>query len=351
MRILIPLLSFAPQGGYRVLSELANAWRRQAHDCVFLVPSTSGDPYFPTTAPILRADKTGRFSAHPSERAPSGLDNILSLFSGLQKIGPEYDVILANHSLTAWPVSLARTGKARKFYYVQAYEPEYYKFWSSPIKNVLSRMSYLLPLRQISNSSTYDAVGLKPLDVIPPGIDLSIFAQRVEAPRFSPSSEIVLGTIGRVEPHKGTGTALAAYRLLRAMEPHLKMNVGFGNVAPDSDITITPINGDAALAAYYRSVDILVVACRGQHGAPHYPLIEAMASGTPVVHTGYYPGTSANSWIAEDASTEALAIAIRQVIDASDGDRADRIHDARRTVEDGLAWDVVADRFIGCFRR
>jgi glycosyltransferase involved in cell wall biosynthesis len=276
------------------------------------------------------------------------MDNILCLFAGLRKIAGDYDVVFANHSLTAWPVRWTKS-RARKIYYVQAYEPSYYPISKDPIKHLLARFSYMLNLRQITNSRQYQGMGLKPVDTIPPGIDLSIFTLKEQQRDISAAEKIVVGTIGRTEPYKGTATALAAYRLLREREPRLHMNVGFGNVSPADDVEITPINGDRELAAYYRSLDLLVVSCRGQHGAPHYPLIEAMASGTPVVHTDYYPGDASNSWIAKDASCEEVAVAIQAVLQASKAERAVRVAAARAAIERDLAWDAIAERFEGHF--
>lgn len=344
-RILIPILGFAPQGGYRVLSELANAWIRHGHDCTFLIPATSAQPYFPTNAQILRCDRAGRFSETQSEKKPRGLDNILSILAGLKHIGSSYDVILANHCLTAWPVALTNCGGARKIYYVQAYEPDYYPLLRHPIKHLLARASYLFRLCQIANSSTYRGWGLKPKAVIPPGIDLSIFKQKQLDHTLLNKKTITLGTIGRPELYKGTATAIAAYRLLRKVDPRLCMKVGFGNVEPDDDIEIVPIRGDVQLAAFYRSIDVLVVSCVGQHGAPHYPLIEAMASGTLVVHTDYYPGNSTNSWLAADSSIVAVAAALQQLIQTPAAELAQHVAAAREVVERRLSWSSVATQF------
>lgn len=349
MRILIPLLGFAPQGGYRVLSELANSWARIGHKCTFLVPATSRPPYFPTSAEVIRCDRRGRIITERSSLKQRGYDSLLSLWSGLGRIGHNYDIILANHCLTAWPVRWRNAGNAKKFYYIQADEPLYYSPLVHPIKHLMARMSYRFGLTQIANSAVYRRRGIKPVAVIPPGIDLSIFTPKHNLGRFASEREIVLGTIGRTEPYKGTPTVLAAFRLLSQENQHLKMNVGFGNTPPADDIVITPISGDAALAKYYRSVDVLVVACTGQYGAPHYPVIEAMASGTPVVHTGYYPGSDGNSWEAENTSVAAVAEAIRQVISSTELERHAKVASARKTVEAELTWEVVASKFIEHF--
>jgi glycosyltransferase involved in cell wall biosynthesis len=251
--------------------------------------------------------------------------------------------------LTAWPVFLTDSGNAKKIYYIQAYEPSYYPILKDPIKHLLARGSYLLDLYQIANGSTYNGWGLNPQAIIPPGIDLSIFSPKKSELEPESKSTVTLGTIGRTEPYKGTETALEAYRLLRQSNSKLQMKVGFGNVETADDIEVVPIRGDKELAAFYRSVDILVVSCRGQHGAPHYPLIEAMASGTPVVHTGYYPGDKKNSWQARDSTVEAVADAIQQLIDTPEREKSARVESARETVAQNLSWDAVARRFEAFF--
>jgi len=348
MRILIPVLGFGRHGGYRVLSELSSAWISAGHHCDFLVPDTSQDPYFPTKGSILRYDRRGRRAITRSERKSTGLGNLLSLYSGLNEVGKDYDVILANHSLTAWPVRWSRTGRARKFYYVQAYEPHYYSVLRDPTKWLMSRLSYYLELRQISNSDAYGG-SVRAIDTIPPGIDLSNFELKPEPGKFQNSELVVLGTVGRAEKHKGTSVALSAYRLLRKQNPGVFMRVALGNVQHSDDIAIIPIGNDGELSAFYRSVDILVVSCIGQRGAPHYPLIEAMASGTLVVHTGYSPGNSQNSWEVIGNSELEILQMLRVVISAPESERVTRALHARRDIEEGYSWAKVASRFIKHF--
>jgi glycosyltransferase involved in cell wall biosynthesis len=260
-------------------------------------------------------------------------------------------VILANHSHTAWPVFFANCGMAKKFYYIQAYEPDFYPIRTKFKAHILARLSYVLPLKQIANASIYKGFGMAPLDIIPPGIDISIFRKKGGFFSIANKPEIIIGTIGRSEPYKGTHTAVSAYRKLRASDPRLRLKVAFGNVAHADDIEIVAIKNDEELAEFYRSLDVLLVACSTQHGAPHYPVIEAMASGVPVVHTNYYPGDSGNSWIAKDSSTDAVADALREFLNSSELDIADKTERARLTIEKELGWDAVGRRFLLNFAR
>ena len=244
IKILIPILGFAPQGGYRVLSELANAWIKMGHKCDFLVPSTSKDPYFPTLASIIYCNVGGVNSRQIVARNASGIDNFISLFAGLRKIGNEYDVIFANHSLTAWPVRFTNCGDALKFYYIQAYEPGYYPWFTDPAKRLLSKFSYNLKLNKIANSTTYKNDRLSSIPIIPPGIDLEIFTRKSARDISFHKSKILLGTIGRTEPYKGTAVAIAAYRAIRLKYPQLRMRVGFGNVPSAKDLDIITIRNN-----------------------------------------------------------------------------------------------------------
>lgn len=352
MRILIPVVGFGPQGGYRVLSRLADAWLALGHEVHFLVPETSGPAYFPTSAAIMYCGRNGVIPAvDPLDIAPPkwrGLHNIRCLRSGLQTIGRKFDLIIANHNLTAWPVYVTDCGGARKIYYVQAYEPAYYHLWRDPVKWLLAMLSYRLPLEQVVNASVYPqwAVG-SAVGCVFPGIDLSTFCPSGRQRRFHDHCELVLGTIGRHEPHKGTRYVLQAFELLHQTHPNARLRVAFGNLPagwhhPAAEVV--EISNDSELAAFYRSLDILVVGCYGQQGAPHYPVIEGMACGTPVVHTGYYPGNSDNSWPAAPRSPAALVGAVNELL--SDPEREAKIQCAEALVRDTLAWPAVARAFL-----
>jgi glycosyltransferase involved in cell wall biosynthesis len=109
---------------------------------------------------------------------------------------------------------------------------------------------------------------------------------------------------------------------------------------------VVPRN-DRELGEYYRSLDVLLALCTQQHGAHHYPVLEAMATGVPVVTTGYTPATRSNSWIVGAGHVEA-AQALGEVWcqEAEARARSDR---ARVAIK-GYAWDVVAKRFLDLLR-
>ena len=160
MKILIPLLEFGKAGGYRVLSKLANEWIRLGHQVDFIVPVASIIPYFPTEAYIYWIDSSGtQLTVNDliPVRKYRFWNRWQALIKGMKSLKTEYDVILANHSLTAYPVSLTSI-KGKKFYYIQAYEPEYGIMdgrLGHKLLAFLAWNSYNLKLNKIVNADIY----------------------------------------------------------------------------------------------------------------------------------------------------------------------------------------------------
>lgn len=326
MKIIIPVLGFGRAGGYRVLSNLANAWIRQGHDVDFLCPDSSDEPYFPTSAGIVWVDGAGNISKERGAIAkPGGWYHLKSLYRGLTVIGRHYDVIFANQSLTAWPVALASCDKARKVYYVQAYEPEYYtsaKTMKGYVLATASALSYHLPLKRIVNAPIYFRYrNLRASQFVPPGIDLDIFKPVEISRNIEGTKTVVIGCIGRHEPEKGTIYVLRAFEELYKRDSRFLLRVAYGNLPVgwkhEHCEVVVPKN-DKELADYYRSLDILVAPGTVQHGAPHYPVLEAGACGVAVVTTGYMGATPETAWIVRNKDVEAIVESIVEIVSDDD---------------------------------
>lgn len=351
MRILIPILGFARAGGYRVLSELATAWAKKGHHVAFAVPVTSSAPYFPTHADIHWLDIQGEPADAPLGHGETGIGNLRALYNGVRRLHRNYDIILANHSLTAWPVALAGVPRHKRFYYIQAYEPEYYALERKPILWLLSRLSYALPMTQIANASIYRKSLVRPVDIVPFGIDLEIFHPRQGRAR-QPGDPLVIGCIGRREPQKGTQYILDAFERLYASDPRHRLRVAYGNLpdgwSHEAAEIVVPAN-DIELAAFYRSVDVLVAAGTVQHGAPHYPALEALASGAALVTTGFQPATAENAWLVPNRDADAIAAALRHISD-NPAEAELKSFQGYSAVQ-AFAWDAVAERALANFKR
>lgn len=353
MDILIPILGFGRAGGYRVLSQLANHWKQAGHNVDFLVPSTSAAPYFPTTAGIIWVDIWGRMST--ADKPPleknneSGWRNVLSIWRGLWAYRKRYNVILANHSFTAWPVALTPV-TAKKFYYIQAYEPEYFDLARQRLNKVFSRLSYSLSLSQIANAPIYCRFREINTDFwVPPGLDLHNFRPNARGTADNSNLRYVIGCIGRSEPSKGTSYILEAFEKLHSSNCNWRLRVAFGNLPlgyshPGVEIVVP--NNDAELADFYRSVGMLVAAGTVQHGAAHYPVLEAMACGTPVITTGYLPAKENNAWLVPNKDAQAIAHAANDVATCCHVES--RVTQALADVQ-CYSWETVASRMLNIF--
>lgn len=357
MKILIPIIGFDRTGGYRVLSELANTWLNQGHEVAFLCINSGDEPYFPTIAKIIRVDASGTLSTVKVEQEKrSRWAQLKALFLGLNKIGSDYDVILANHSLTAWPVAFASCGAAKKMYYVQAYEPGYYA-GTKKLKGYLfalgSALTYHLSLNRIVNAPLYFRyVNLRASVFVPPGIDLSNFKPSTDAPKkMAQATKIVIGCIGRSEPEKGTIYVLRAFEELYKKDKRFLLRIAAFGVLPEGwkheNCELVVPRNDAELADYYRSLDILVAPGTVQHGAPHYPVLEAGACGVPVVTTGYMGATPETAWIVRNKDVGTIIDAVNNIV-LDDEQRRKKTDKFLNDVRD-YSWDNVATKMMKQF--
>ncbi len=360
MRILIPIIGFGRAGGYRVLSELANHWIDRGAKVDFLVDDRSDAPYFPTRAGIRRFGRDGRETAADVKATPfAPRGNAASIYLGmwraLRRLASQYDVVLANHSLTAWPVALAPApawGRRGRVYYIQAFEPEYFAGehgWRARVLEVLSTASYRLPLRRVVNAPVYlDYRGIRATHWIPPGMDDVLFTRRPTLPGSVRDAPWTIGVIGRREPAKGTADALAAFEHLAARRTDVRLRVAYGNLPagwshPRAEVVVP--SDDRELAAYYRSLDIMLAPGTLQLGAAHYPVLEAMASGVAVVTTGYLPAAPDNAWLVPVHAPDAIAAAIDDIMRTPPDALAARLDRAAAAVQ-GFTWRAVAGRFL-----
>jgi glycosyltransferase involved in cell wall biosynthesis len=356
-RILIPISAFGSSGGYRVLSELANHWTDLGARVDFLVDQRTTPPYFPTRAGIRYFDARGReVSAADRQGSFSAYNNAWSIYTGMTRaiasVGDTYDIIVANQSLTALPVFLGAHRRATRIYYVQAYEPEYYALErgvKSLVLRMLSWLSYRLPMQQIANAPIYvEYKGIRATAWIPPGVDENVFHQRSEAPSIGIGNELTLGVIGRREPAKGTVYVLQAFEELARRHDNVRLRVAFGNLPDGWDhprCEVVQPKGDRELADFYRSVDVLIAPGTVQLGACHYPVLEAMSCGTPVITTGYLPANDRNAWIVPVKDAKAIVGAVEELMQTSRSALNAKLETAASDVSQ-FHWSAVAPRFL-----
>lgn len=358
-RILIPIIGFGRAGGYRVLSQLASSWVDQGCVVDFLVHEALAAPYFPTKAGVRRITSVGAVteatvSSTPqsAKHPPRALEIYKCLYTGLMAVGSEYDVIFANHSLTTYPVFFASCGNAKKVYYIQAYEPDYFAVRPG-LKNAvlrrLSRYSYRLPLFQVANASTYlNYPGIRARSWVPPGIDRRVFYRRTVPPRFEEGKPWTIGSIGRPERDKGTAVVQQAFESLARSDANVRLLLAYGKANSDwchERAEIVRPRNDTELAAFYRSVDVLVAVPTQQFGAFHYPVLEAMSCGTPVISTGHMPANAKNAWLVGPNDAAEIVAALRDVREMATSQLAALLDRAEHSAAE-YEWDAVSERFL-----
>lgn len=374
MKIVIPLSSFGKAGGQRVLSNLASKWVEMGHNVILLVHYTSEPVYFPTKAKIVWIDNHGREMNHQHGHKSTGLVKyfgffavLVAIFRGLENYANDADIVLANQSFTTpLPVWISRIG-SKKFYYIQGYEPEFIidinhpsflinrKIFSNLFLWLLSSTSYFLNLHKIVNSPIYFNYKMLRADkYVPPGIDFSVFYPNDQAPSSDwVDRTITIGCIGRKEVWKGTKHVLDAFNILKQQNFNIRLLVAYGNLPETRDILsdchiVVPRN-DMELADFYRSLDIMIAPGSVQLGAAHYPVMEAIACGVPVITTGYLPARieGENAWIVPIEDAESIAKAVKEIITDS-ALRKIRVMNATRDIQE-FSWDIVSRKMIDLF--
>lgn len=317
------MFGFGRAGGMRALSLLANEWIKSGHDVTFMCHTSTPAPYYPTIASVEYYDDDGRYCTTPDEnnsKPRSIYAGMFSLYRALNRVQHKFDVAVANFYPTAFSLKYSRLS-AKKFYYIQAYEPDFFTGSDrhSRIARALAKRSYELGLEMVVNARTYyDYANILSTRLALPPVDLKIF-QPKSKPGVIQNKLIKIGMIGRKVGWKGGDYVLRAFESLRAKHAsvdkyHLHVAFGAPELANRPGVYTDCPQNDSELAAFYRDMDIFVAVPTLQYGAVHYPVVEALASGTPLITTGYYPATSANSWLVAPHSADAIAATIESIV-------------------------------------
>ncbi|MBB6631977.1 hypothetical protein [Clostridium algidicarnis] len=229
LKILIPILSFGRAGGMRVLSQLANHWKKMGCDVVFVAFYESEYPYFPVNVEIIWIDNSGNQindNTTTYNVKNSSFKRMYALYKYLKKHSNEYDIVLANSNKSAWPVWLG--SKATNYYYIQAYEVEFSS--GRNIKTLLQKLTawltYFLPLYKVVNAEIYkNYKNIKCEHVIPPGLDLNIYYPKNLLEKHN--KKFVIGCIGRKEEWKGADDVATAVKILHDKGYNIKFKVAF----------------------------------------------------------------------------------------------------------------------------
>lgn len=349
MSIIFPVFGFNKHGGERVLAKLASQFTSMGMQVKMVSYCESDLPYFPVEAEVVWIDKNGGVvesnTKIVSSRKKWFLTSMIALARYLRSHSSRNDIVIANLFLTAYPVLFARSEK--KYYYIQAYEPEMLKANSlfGGVFKGLAWLSYYLPLERVVNADIYRRYkNIRAEHVVFPGLDLNIFYPRKDNIN-TPKTRLVIGCIGRLAEWKGANDVARAVRILRQQGHDVEFRVAFHEVVADkSEYEMVFPHGDNQLADFYRGLDVMIAPGHIQLGAVHYPVIEAMACNVSVITTGYYPANNNNAYLVPIRSPEQIAQAISEIVDYPEV-AAEKRKQALNDVQK-MAWEKVSRAFL-----
>lgn len=353
MTVLIPMWNFGKSGGIKVLSTLSIYWARQGIKTVYITYQNSDNIYYPINGEVIYLDKFGNPASRYENVAEKRIfiKRLSCLYRFIKSNKHVYDVILANYCFTSYSVFFGNMFSKKNFYYIQCYEVDFFKKLGIARRffySLLAYLTYFLPLQRIVNADMYKKYkNIRSSKVIYPGLDFSVFFRKDVSNIHSPFR---IGTIGREEFWKGTADVNEAIKLLAKDNTNFIYMVAFKNTdavnCPNVKI-LTPDTADL-LSKFYREIDVLVAVGYGQHGAIHYPVIEAMASGTLVITTGYYPATSDNAIIVPEKNPNIIKEKLLEILEGSINVEK-LIQNAYNAVSNKFSWEYVSNQFLDIF--
>ena len=266
-------------------------------------------------------------------------------------IMPECDLNIATLWATALPVYLSQKGKP--VYFMQHYEEIFYPLQPAYMMHRLAaRLSYALPMFKVANSSWLQRVIRERTGQSIPfsnnGLILSDFAP---GPKLSSADGVIrIFTYSRPDEWKGFGDAVAAISRVRARYgARIEWNV-FGYRHPDlpednpfAKYTYHPRLSFRELAHLYAISDIVL--CPSWYESFPLPPLEAMASGTAVVTTGYgtedYAVHEQNALVVGSRDIEGMVVALSRLIE--DDTLRNRLAVAGRHTAQEFTWDRAVE--------
>lgn len=199
-------------------------------------------------------------------------------------------------------------------------------------------------------------------EIIPNGVDLDRFTSGLERPNGFPAGSPVVLFVGRNEPRKGLDVLLGAFARVSGGMPGCRLVlVGSGLDSPgildrvDEDvrdmITTVGFVRNSELPAYYAAADIF---CAPSLGGESFGviLLEAMASGTPVVASDI-PGYSevvertGGGVLFETGNEDDLARTMTRLL--SDGTVRGGLSEAGLSGVRKFSWESLAGRIEECY--
>ncbi len=334
-KIVFHLFDIPQNGGVRVLFTIGNLLKERGYDVEYLVASGEQNLPFPSSCKF-------HFSAKP-------LKSFYSRIKWLSRKIYSSDVAIATFHPTAYSVYYNKSVTEKKFYYIQAYEPQFY---TDTIKNMFFKfpyylcavLSYKLPLIRVVNCSGskrgLSRSGAESAIEIPAGIDPAVYYPREKIPGI-----LTVGHISRREIWKGSRDFFKAMKILQTKGYNLDVKVAYDLCEKTYGVNYRKVfpKTDLELADFYSSCDIVVSAV-WQKGFP-YPPLETMACGSLSVATPMDYGNPMHDHIpvkikSPNSIVEAVEFAIKNP-DIARQIRVNGVNTAKK-----YYWHAVADKWV-----
>jgi phosphatidyl-myo-inositol alpha-mannosyltransferase len=200
-------------------------------------------------------------------------------------------------------------------------------------------------------------------NIIPNGVNIERFTGASPLPQFQDDKRNIL-FVGRMEKRKGLKYLLRAFIAVKGEMPNCRLIVaGEGRLreryertirkAGVEDVVFAGFVQDADLPRYYASADICCFPATGNESMG-YVLLEAMASGKPVVASnieGYATVITdgVEGHLVEPKNPEALALSLVHLL--ADADRRREMSVRARLRAEEYGWDRVAQRVLSYYER
>ncbi|MFM0648034.1 MSMEG_0565 family glycosyltransferase [Paraburkholderia bryophila] len=387
LRIALLTHSVNPRGGVVHTLELATALAALGHDVTVFVPAVQGEKLFRSPpcrvvyAPIVL----------PQSNTVAMVEARIDAFKRalIEHEASSFDLLHAQDSISGNALAELKAeecihGFIRTVHHLDQFDDARLAAWQ---RRAYEDADQVLCVSEMWTSEMRSTFGVDAITV-PNGVDVERFSscEREQAHNDaslrhhlginSDGGPIVLA-VGGIEARKNTLTLLEAFAVVERVLPRAQLVIAGGaslldhdaytrrllqraaelrlSIGPQESVVVTGPLDDAAMPALFRSADVLaIVSLREGFGLV---VLEALASGTPVVASAIAPFTEylddSTCYWADPVDVESIAAALLRALSApgSSGANATDFEHAVPALLARFNWTASAQRHVDIYRR